>query len=386
MPKIVKFPKNQKKFNFFIDRQPEGWGIMCNKEKYMGVKMRRRNKRKNIIVCIMIVFVCMISVGYAAFSSEFLINGKGTIVSPNEGKAAAMLKSKIVETGDGLYKDLVENDRYVYKGTEPDNYIILDGVTYRIISVESDNTIKVVAQYNIGCMAWDATGSRSASGYCTSTYCNAWGSSTSTLDFFENNVTVMSRETGGNTYSLPSIESSLNIYLNTDFLSGLSTELKKIITPHTHNVGSLKNSSIQTLETDVSQENAYKWRGKISVINVTDYVKASTNTNCKSAYNYIKTSSCYQKSTTHNYLYKTYQWTLSPYSSGNSYYVWRITSDGHVTSTTTNYSSGVWPSFYLKSDIVLTGDGTKEKPYCVEGISCEKSETESDAGICDGSS
>lgn len=46
------------------------------------------------------------------------------------------------------------------------------------------------------------------------------------------------------------------------------------------NVGLLAYQSGQTLITDVNQEALYKWRGNIGLINATDYVKASTNTEC----------------------------------------------------------------------------------------------------------
>jgi len=288
----------------------------------------------------------------------------------------AELKNKVVTSGDGLYADTYEAGRYVYKGASPDNYIWLDlngdstktdNETYRIMSVEADNTIKVVAQNSLGNMAWDSSGNRTASGYCTSTYCNAWGSSSTTLNASGNNVTVMPIEAGNSTtYALPTNEASLNTYLNTTFLNGINSNLQNKIATHTFNIGPLKGASDQTLATDISQESAYKWSGKIALINATDYVKASTNTSCINVYAYCYTQECYNNSTTHNYLFHSqYEWTLSPRSlSDDSAFVWYVASDGDLPCNGANISyHGVWPSFYLTSDISLSGEGTSSVPY-----------------------
>lgn len=49
---------------------------------------------------------------------------------------------EIVDCGDGLYEDNYEEGRYVYKGTDPNNYIAFNNNTWRIISLESDGTLK----------------------------------------------------------------------------------------------------------------------------------------------------------------------------------------------------------------------------------------------------
>jgi len=292
--------------------------------------------------------------------------------------AATMLASKAVTSGDGLYTDPVETGRYVYRGADPDNYIWLDlngdtsktdNETYRIMSVEENNTIKVVAQNNIGDMAWDASGNRTATGYCSSTYCNAWGSSTTTLDANGNNVTVMPREAGSSTtYALPTNEASLNTYLNTTFLNGINSNLQSKIATHTYNVGNLKYASGQTLETDISQESAYKWSGKIGLMNATDYVRASTNSACTNVYAYSNTPACYNNSDTHNYLFHSeYAWTMSPYSDSYSGYVWYVYSVGDINiDDAYNSNYGVWPSFYLTSDTGLSGKGTSGEPYEIQ--------------------
>jgi len=295
---------------------------------------------------------------------------------------------------DGLYTDPVESGRYVYRGADPDNYIWLDlngdttktdNETYRIMSVESDDTIKVVAQNELRSIVFDpgyktaidgVTSTNSNEGtrysststdYCyissASSYngCNAWGSSTTTLDANGNNVTVMPREVGDSTtYTLPSTEAYLNTYLNTTFLSSIDTDLQNKIATHTFNIGPLKNASDQTLATDISQESAYKWNGKIGLMNATDCVRASTNSSCTNVYAYFDTSGCYSNSDTHNYLFHSYAWTMSPDSGWSA--VWYVHSS-YFYSSYARSSHGVWPSFYLTSDISLSGKGTSGEPY-----------------------
>lgn len=53
------------------------------------------------------------------------------------------LKKLVVDSGTGLYSDENISNRYVYKGTEPNNYIKYSGMLWRIVSVEADGTIKI---------------------------------------------------------------------------------------------------------------------------------------------------------------------------------------------------------------------------------------------------
>jgi len=315
----------------------------------------------------------------------------------------ADLKNSVVTSGDGLYTDANESGRYVYRGANPNNYIWLDlngddaktdNETYRIVAVDSDNTIKVVAQNSLGNIPFDpgytseidgitsassTTGTRYSK---TSTYycyqpapqaywgCNVWGSKKTMLDSLGNNVTQMPWKVGNSTtYTLPTTESYLNIYLNTTFLDGIDLEIKNKIAIHIYNVGLLKSEEGQTLETDMSQESTYKWKGKIALINATDYVKASTNTACTNIYEYRKTTACYNNSETHNYLFhSSNEWTLSSRSdmsaAFSSNYVWGVSLAGSIIDTFINNSNyGVFPSFYLASNITLSGKGIETEPY-----------------------
>ena len=121
-------------------------------------------------------------------------------------------------------------------------------------------------------------------------------------------------------------------------------------------------------------------------MNITDYVEASTKSECTSVYStfYHNTNYYYdtdgdgtkeQTLTTreewpcsnNNWLYKgIYEWTLSPNSYKNAY-VWTINTLGTINDSHASYANiEARPSFYLKSEITITGNGTIENPYKIE--------------------
>ena len=334
----------------------------------------RRNFRKNqskIILTTAFALVFCLCVGYAAFQTTINFNIKGNIkkklLTPRD------LTKNVVTTGDGLYVDTTEEGRYIYRGANPNNYIKLGSDMYRIISVESDNTLKVIKNGSIGDKVFDTTKARYSStstDYCTSANgCDVWGSKTTTLDTNGNNVTQMPREVGGTLYNLPDAEATLNTYLNNDWYNSLSSNVQNIVVSHMFNVGAAKYDETN-LSNTISQEKAYKWKGKVGLMNPSDYVKASTNSACDSVNAYKSNSSCYNNSATHNWIYagpaaRDYSWTIAPFSSSYAGSVFRVYSDGFLGGPNANRSNGAAPVLYLSSDISLEGDGTSNSPYTV---------------------
>ena len=294
-------------------------------------------------------------------------------IGPTGDTAAEMLKAKVVTSGDGLYTDSTETGRYVYRGANPNNYITLGTDTYRIISVESDNTLKVIKNGSIGGKAFDTQNARYSTistDYCSSEYgCKVWGSKTTTLDTNGKNVTQMPWTVGGTLKDLPEKESYLNTYLNNDWYNSLSSNVQNIVVSHMFNVGVTKYNETSLANT-ITQEKTYKWLGKVGLMNPSDYVKASTNSACDSVNAYYNTSSCYSNSATHNWIFagpaaKSSSWTLAPYSTSNAYYVFNVRSGGDLGSNNAHLNTGAAPVLYLSSDISLEGDGTSNSPYTV---------------------
>ena len=290
-----------------------------------------------------------------------------------EPRAADKLKENVVTTGDGLYADTTEEKRYIYRGANPNNYIKLGNDMYRIISVESDNTLKVIKNGSIVKKSFDevfARHSTSSTDYCTSTSgCNVWGSKTTTLDTNGNNVTQMPRVVNGTLYNLPEKEATLNTYLNNDWYNSLSSNVKNLIVSHRFNVGVTKPKETN-LSNTITQEATYKWKGKVGLMNPSDYVKAGTNKfTCDSVNAYYHDLTCSSNSASHNWIYagpvaKSYSWTIAPISDSDADGVFRVYDSGSL-GYGDNVISGVAPVFYLSSDITLSGEGTASNPYTI---------------------
>ncbi len=279
----------------------------------------------------------------------------------------------VVTSGDGLYSDTTESGRYVYKGANPNNYITLGSDTYRIISVEKDGTLKVIKNGSIGNKVFDTSNARystASTDYCNTTSgCKVWGSKTTMLDSSGTNVTTMPQLVGGTEFNLPDTEATLNTYLNNDWYNSLSSTVQSKIVTHLFNVGVTKYNETN-LSNTITQEKAYKWKGKVGLMTVSDYVKASTNSACTSVSTYYSTSSCYNNSATHNWIFagpvaKSWSWTSSPSSGSIDSYVFFVGSAGNLYSSLARDSYRVAPVLYLSSDITLTGEGTSSSPYTI---------------------
>ena len=205
-----------------------------------------------------------------------------------------------------------------------------------------------------------------SSRYCNYSYCNIWGSSSTLYDTNLSPITELAREVNGTKYALPSEETDLNEYLNGEYYNGLNATARSMVKQDAvYKVGVLKNQSGQTTSTDVSQINAAKWKGKVALIDATEYVRASTSIRCTGAYAYYNTNSCYNNSSSHNWMFNSdVWWTLSPYSYSYSHNVWYVNSSGPFHSNNANTSSGVRPVLTLNSNIQITGGtGTSSSPY-----------------------
>ena len=350
----------------------------------------RRKFRKNqskIILTTAFALVFCLCVGYAAFQTVINFNVKGNIkkklLTPRD------LTKNVVTTGDGLYADTTEEGRYIYRGANPNNYIKLGSDMYSIIAVESDNTLKVIKNGSIGRKAFDpgyatvidgvtsansSLGTRYSSAstdYCfdydpTEYYgCNVWGSKTTMLDTNGNNVTQMPREVGGTLYNLPDKEASLNTYLNNDWYNSLDSSVKSKIVTHMFNVGAV-NVDETNLSNTITQEATYKWKGKVGLMLLSEYVKASTNLLCDSVSSYYNNSSCYNNSETHNWIFASIG-DSDPlmFAHRGIYTVFFVLHYGFPSFSQACDPFGIAPVFYLSSDITLSGEGTSDNPYTV---------------------
>lgn len=73
-------------------------------------RVRKNSKQRNIILLSVLSLLFIMTVGYAAFNTSLNINATGNIKNYN---AAWQLKKNVVNSGDGLYADVYEENRYI---------------------------------------------------------------------------------------------------------------------------------------------------------------------------------------------------------------------------------------------------------------------------------
>ena len=349
---------------------------------------------------------CLVVGEYAVtFSDEKISNiTKGECAIPPSIKYASL----IVTSGDGLYESETEPGRLIYRGANPDNRIFLkeDGTNntlYRIISYETDGTIKVIRDASIGLKSFDeqdssdtTTGPRhnSDNTFCnySGTYygCNVWGNMNNTYYngqtlspsfkyryYSDNSTEILQEHSDTGTVNT---DSTLNQYLNGTWLT---SALSNYIDNHNFDVGGVYYYNSYTggdkgITREKEEESLYTWNGKIGLMNITEYVETSTNPECTSVYsNYYFNTNYYYGSSQHisgydnwpcsnrayNWLPKRIiEWSLSPYSY-NRRSVWYVDSTGYFGYDIASNARGVRPAFYLKAGINLTGSGAENDEY-----------------------
>ena len=312
-------------------------------------------KKKNIPIIVSIILIMFITVGYSAFNTNISLKVKGNIKEDYFTFNGVTVKLE----ESGLYK---ENSTYIYKGSNPNNYIIFNNENYRILSINEDKTIKIIREtpitdkinydqchegYNVTIL----TNRYNADGYCQdSNGCNWYGSSSSTYDNLGNTVSEITID--GKIYKLPEEDALVNQYLNSTnrykesgYYSTLSETAKNQIISHVFNIGPVTDSS-----TALAEEEAYKWKGNIGLASVSDYLNSKLD------------NSSYM----HN-IYSWY-WLINPVKGTNaqqtgvSIYQYNLNTTGYVY-WGIGTSVGIVPVVYLKSDIKLSGDGSENNKF-----------------------
>lgn len=216
-----------------------------------------------------------------------------------------------VTTGDGLYEI---DDEYVFRGSDPDNYLSIDGTMYRIISLnKKEKTMKVIVKAGESKM---------------------WQESTKQKDY---------------SYRL----SSVFTYLNTNFYQTLSESLKNYVVTNSTwytGTGTFTDMSVLALK-GINQKTSLN--SNVGLLSAYEYARVSLNTTCqKNALD----SSCYGK----NYLStEKRMWLLNSEESK----VWFVDEAGTLTTTDNPTTATAYPVLVLKANITITGLGTKDEPY-----------------------
>ena len=337
--------------------------------------MRRRQmkKQKRIIIISSLCLLLCLCVGYAAFQTTLTLKAKGNIKEMPNCEMGG-IKVNTVTDGDGLYKDIYEEERCVYRGQDPDNYIMFNDELWRIIAKETDGTYKIIRNDVLAKRAYDEANHRTTekNSYCDNPRygCGVYAAVSGTFS-----------SPSGSQSGTVTEDSSIKIYLNEDYYTNnINSTAKGQMTSHSFNIGAVENldpsgSQADSIEKNIAGEEMYTWTGNVGLANVSDILRASTNPLCTSA----SISSVNYDACNSNYLLDKgaastlYYWIINARSyefGGPSSQVWDARVDSsraYVCFLSASFGSHAAPRpvVFLKSDTTLSGSGTSEAPFTI---------------------
>ena len=249
----------------------------------------------------------------------------GVCTTPPTAGDSILDNTDIVTSGDGLYEDEYEEGKYTYKGANPNNYVTFNDekAGWRIISINSDGTIKIMRTANAGNRAWATS--------------------------------------GFNNWNRPA---SLNTYLNGDYYNSLTATAQSQIVEGIYYAGAVTWGN-NDMQDQISDEKSVTSKEKVALPTLSEYIRAGSNTSCKTFGTYYSNYSTCKNS---DWMWiNDMWWTLSPLS-GNSDSVLLVYSSGYVDyDNASNTSNAVRPAITLSSEVQITGGtGTQSDPYTIE--------------------
>ena len=192
---------------------------------------------------------------------------------------------------------------------------------WRIISIDSDGTIKIIKSNSIISEHWNTSGT------------NDW-----------------------------EIPASLNTYLNGTYYNTLHSIAQSQIVAKDFSIGGVLDNDTNLANT-INQENSKKWNGKIALATASEYIRSNGNkSNCGSMNQVYGSNTCGNTTWMYN---NSNWWTLTPYPGDNYFYVYFVGLLAFDHAGSVSYHSyAVRPTAYLKSEIKITeGDGSQNNPY-----------------------
>lgn len=285
---------------------------------------------------------------------------------------------------EGLQYD-ANNKRYYYQGSNVNNYIQFNNELWRIVSVESDGKIKITKDGVLSSaemrslenqtpfwqtffdatqveeflsshtVPFDISGRRPLDPNLESSYCDASNSGCNA--FSKGTYHVIQKKELIEQYT--DLDSLLKLYLETVYYSNIDATSKQYL-----NAFTLKAGSVSTEDKDITSvieyENLTTMTGNIGLLNISDYVLASTDSSCDDKFD---DSSC----GLNNYLgIEGEEFYLMNGRSGDSERLYTITtskSTHKISYDVPTTAMSVRPVVALAADVFGTGLGTQESPY-----------------------
>ena len=277
---------------------------------------------------------------------------------------------------------------YRYVGADPNNYVWFNNDMYQIIGVFDENShgktgqylVKLIMANPLGGYSWGAYNSSNTS----STYSSYKSDWTGTTTGIKANLNVLFNEYFLNSTNTSSTYGACSNW--TYFSSNTNYRTNDCSDIVGYGIDSSALSSIETTtwylygsDTSQSKQNWYLCERGGNSCTGANSGAYSTTTDAKiglmylSDYLYASSYSTNSDTTTQdisyfgnkNWLYKGYEWFLTPYAS-DSIYVWGVNT-GSAKNIPAYNPFSARPSFYLKSTVSISGgDGTFANPYIIE--------------------
>ena len=340
-------------------------------------------KKIIIIISILLVSITIIIIGFNSKKSYAVgTTLVDTVKALNKGSSWSAGASGVYYTNSHEYR---------YIGAEVNNYVKFNNDLYRIIGVFDSNShgksgemVKLIRSRPLGGYNWGVYNSSNTSG-TYSNYKNDW---TGTTTKVKANLNVLLNEYFYNKTNTSSTYGPCTnwtyYYNNTNYRTnscsqivgyGIDESLRGYIETATwYLYGSGSNQSKQNWylcerggnSCTGANKGTYSTTtdAKIGLMYLSDYLYASS---------YYTSSDTTTQDISYfgnkNWLYKGYEWTLTPYASSSTS-VWRV-NYGSVNDSGTFNPFSARPTFYLKSSVYVTGgDGSFDNPFTLGCNDC----------------
>ena len=316
------------------------------------------------------------------------------ITKPKYGMKATEYITNLLEyDGEGLKKDNTPDQNIRYYGANPNNYVSFNNELWRIIGVFGNN-VKLVRKDSLGVLSWDSSESSVNDGWGV----NQWGESTyedgTTYEGSDLMQYLNKRYYGGDT--TVTCYDGQNNQTTTCPTNTLDETAKTLIDNHTWNTGAIEyDTTTDTIkfykaergnetgkictgdECNDTVTRTTEWTGYIGLPYVTDWAYASSESICETRLdegdidfeNDIRNMTC-RNNNWINYGDSMSEATfvMTPYiDSYAAYFIFNISGDGVVGGTNVSSLISVFPSIYLKSNVLIeSGNGSESNPYMLK--------------------
>jgi prepilin-type N-terminal cleavage/methylation domain-containing protein len=240
----------------------------------------------------------------------------------------------------GLHQD-ASNNFYYYAGSNPNNWVEFNGILWRIVKVNSDNSIKLIYE-----------GIREGSGTTENGAISNEPYDNSNVNNFNNSITI--KTTLQNWYDKNIDTNNKTKVLPVQWCMGAVT----------YSTSGITKASFLSDECATKTSNTYS----IGLLSGSEYLYSSIDSTCLTSY---KTTGDFGYTCKNqNYLYKNVYnyWTMIPDNTSTN--VWTVQSVGSLGAPMTASSSNhIRPVITLKNDVYIDrGNGSIDTPYVLKDI------------------